>query len=99
MDKRARIRFNEITPKTRTVVVGRKGEKVVAFEFRNEGSNSEVSFTKDGAGVALLPNEEKPYAVDGLAYFEEIFTVNFSVINGANPYTHKAILTEIYHKI
>lgn len=99
MDKRARIRFNEITPKTRTIVVGREREKVVAFEFRNEGSNSEVSFTKDGAGVTLRPDEEKPYAVDGLAYFEETFTVNFSVINGANPHTHKAILTEIYHKI
>lgn len=99
MEKRARVRFNEITPKTRTVVVGRRGEKIVAFEFRNEGSNSEVSFTKDGAGITLLPNEEKPYAVDGMAYFEETFTINFSVINSANPYTHKAILTEIYHKV
>jgi len=97
-ERRARVRFNEVTPTTKSVLIGRRGEKVVAFEFRNEGDNSTVSFKKDGAGVSLLPNEEKPYAVDGLAYFEEQFTVIFEAIIPANPYTHKAIVTEIYHK-
>lgn len=79
-------------------MVGRKGEKVIGFEFRNEGTNSTVSFLKDGAGVTLQPNEEKPYALDGNTYFEEQYTVVFGVINGANPYTHKAIVTEMYIK-
>lgn len=96
-EKRARVRWNEITDSTQTVLIGRRSEKVVAFEFRNEGSNSRVSFLKDGAGITLTPGEEKPYAVDGLAYFEEEFVVRFEVI-GAGAHTHKAIITEIYHK-
>lgn len=96
-EKRARIRFNEVTDRATTIVIGRPREKVVAFEFRNEGSNSLVTILKDGAGVSLSPKEEKPYAVDGLAYFEEEFVVKFqNIVAGAA--THRAIITEIYHK-
>lgn len=95
----AGIRFRAITDRSNSsVVVGRRGERVVAFEFRNEGENSIVEVTKDGEGITLVPGEEKPYGVGEKVYFQEEFIINFSVVDGSKSVTHKAVLTEIYER-
>lgn len=97
--RRGAIRFREITAKSDSeVTVGRNGERVVAFEFRNEGTNSFARISKAGAGYTLNVGEEKSYALDGNFYFLEQFIITFTEDKPAIPTTHKVLLTEIYDK-
>ena len=97
--KKASIRFKEFTDKTNgPITVGRLEDPVIAFEFRNEGDNSNMRVTKDGAGFTLAPGEEKPFALDGNVTFHEQFVVHFSKIKPADPATHLGVLTEMYFK-
>ena len=97
MGRAVGIRFKVITPiDDDTLVIGRKGDEVVAFELRNDGTNSNIRISKDAAGITLKPGQEKPYAVDGDLNFEEAFTIGFTQ-TGPSP-VHLLLLTEIYRK-
>jgi hypothetical protein len=94
----AKLRFKTIVEneQNREVIVGRKGERVIAFEFRNDGTNSRAIFHHDGAGPSLLPGDEKVYAMDGTVFFHQSFLVKFEAVDGSQPATHRVLVTEMY---
>lgn len=95
--QKASVRFRALTTQDNAeVVVGQQQDRVIAFEFRNEGTDINMKVTKDGAGFTLAPGEEKAFALDGKTYFEDAFLVQW-VSPGASP-VRRGTLTEIYVK-
>ena len=98
--KKANIRMRSIMQGgDPTVVIGKRGEKVVAFEFSNHGTNSLATFKKDGVGYSLVPGQEKPFGLNQNVFFDnEEFIIEFSVIDSSSEHMHKMVLLEMYHK-
>ena len=95
--KRTGVRFRSLTPDDNAEeVIGGRSEKVVAFEFRNEGTDANMVVKKDGQGFTLTPGQEKAFALDGKQYFEESLLVMWED-DGASP-VKKGVLTEMYVK-
>lgn len=95
--QRASVRFRALSNSDNPeVMVGGRQEKVIAFEFRNEGTDTNLIVQKDGAGFTLAPGEEKAFAVDGHIFFEDAFLVKWND-TGASP-VRRGVLTEMYVK-
>lgn len=95
--QRTGIRFRTLTNSDNAEIpIGGRSERVVGFEFRNEGTDTNLIVKKDGEGFTLTPGQEKAFALDGHNYFEEAFLVMWED-TGASP-ERKGVLTEMYVK-